>query len=89
LSVSLRGDYVIGRIPQLKVDKFFRAGFAVPPPPEAVISLTPTPNEGETVSFGELRRPGADPNTEQATGVSALPLELNGLELMLGIHFYF
>ena len=87
--ISVRADYIIGEIPQLSVVRFFRAGFSVPPPPEAVILLPPPPDEGDTVTFARVQRAGGNPNTEVATGVDSLPLELNGLEVMFGIHFYF
>jgi hypothetical protein len=89
LGISARADYIVGEIPQLSVVRFFRAGFAVPPPPEAVISLPPPPEEGDTVTFADVQRAGNNPNTEVATSVESLPLELNGLEVMFGIHFYF
>jgi hypothetical protein len=89
LGISARADYIVGKIPQLKVIRFFRAGFSVPPPPEAVISLPPPPEEGDTVTFAHVERGGNNPNTELATSVSSLPLELNGLEIIFGIHLYF
>lgn len=89
LGLSARADYIVGKIPQLSVVRFFRAGFSVPPPPEAVISLPPPPEEGDTVTFAHVERGGNNPNTELATNVSSLPLELNGLEVIFGIHFYF
>jgi hypothetical protein len=89
LGLSARADYVVGSVPQLKVVRFYRAGFSVPPPPESVISLPPPPEDGDTVTYATVQRVGANPNTESATGTAALPLELNGLEIMFGLHFYF
>jgi len=89
VSVSARANYIVGEIPELSVDRFYQAGFSVPPPPEAVIRLPPPPKEGDTVTFGRVQRAGANPNSEVATGVDSLPLELNGLEVVFGIHFYF
>jgi len=89
LGISARADYIVGSVPRLRVVRFYRPGFSVPPPPEAVISLPPPPNEGDTVTYATVERVGGNPNTESASGTAPLPLELNGLEIMFGIHFYF
>ncbi|HLG21972.1 MAG TPA: hypothetical protein VI382_04095 [Candidatus Manganitrophaceae bacterium] len=88
LSVSLRGAYIFGKIPQVKVKRFFPSGFSTPPVAEAGTNLQPRPVNGETVTYGEVVR-GATPNDEIRSSVRTLPLELNGFEAMGGIHFYF
>ncbi|MFY9270010.1 MAG: hypothetical protein WAO55_09720 [Candidatus Manganitrophaceae bacterium] len=88
LALSFRVAYIIGRIPKLRVRRFFPSGFSSPPVPEANTDLQPRPEEGETITYGNVAR-GDSPVREVRSDVQTLPLELNGLEVMAGIHFYF
>lgn len=88
LAFSFRVGYIMGKIPKLRVHRFFPSGFSSPPVPEAGTDLQPRPESGEAVTFGDVRR-GSDPNQEIRSNVRVLPLELDGFEAMAGIHFYF
>lgn len=71
------------------------SGFSADPPPESQTGcqpgepdLQPRPQEGEVVTYGEVQRGGV-PTCEIRSDVRHLPLELDGVEGMIGIHFYF
>ncbi|MBN4053217.1 hypothetical protein JYT92_00555 [bacterium AH-315-L15] len=89
LGFSFRAAYIFGRIPEMKVDRFFPSGFSTPPEPEAGVDLEPRPQAGDVVSIAEVARPSNDPNLESREGKRPLPLELDGFEVMLGIQFFF
>lgn len=88
IAISLRISYIVGRIPKMKVRRFFPSGFSSPPEPEAGTNLQPRPERGEVITYGEVVR-DTGPNDERRSNVRDLPLELNGLEGLIGIHFYF
>jgi hypothetical protein len=88
LAISFRIGYILGRITEIKVRRFFRSGFSSPPEPEAGSDLQPTPVVGERVTFADVER-GADPTQESRTNVTPLILDLDGMEALIGIHFYF
>lgn len=94
IAISFRTSYIVGEISRLKVRRFFPSGFSATPPPESEarcrpdqIPLQPRPREGEVVTHGDVE--AASPTCEIRSNVSNLPLELDGLEGMIGIHFYF
>lgn len=95
IAVSFQTGYIVGEIPRLKVRRFFPAGFRPDPPPESQTGcqpgqpdLQPRPREGEVVTYGDVQR-GNTPTCEIRSNVKKLPLELDGVEGMIGIHFYF
>lgn len=95
VAISFRTSYILGKISRLKVRRFFPSGFSAAPPPESRTGcqpgqpdLQPRPKEGEVVTYGEVRRSGI-PTCEIRSDINTLPLELGGMEAMIGIHFYF
>ncbi len=89
LAFSFRAAYIYGRVRELKVDRFFPSGFSTPPPEQAGGNLEPRPEEGDVISIAEVSRLGNLPNTESRENIRPLPLELNGVEVMLGIQLSF
>lgn len=95
IAISFRTSYIVGKISRLKIRRFFPSGFSADPPPESQTGcqpdepdLQPRPQEGEVVTYGEVQRGGV-PTCEIRSDVRHLPLELDGVEGMIGIHFYF
>ncbi|MBI3804442.1 MAG: hypothetical protein HY282_11845 [Nitrospirae bacterium] len=88
IAISFRTSYIVGRVPKMKVRRFFPSGFSTPPEPEAGTDLQPRPVPGEVLTYANVKR-GGTPNDEIRSNVKTLPLELNGIEGMIGIHFYF
>ncbi len=94
IAISFRTSYIVGKIPRLKVRRFFPSGFSEPPPPESDTPcqpdqppLQPRPREGEVLTYGDVQ--ANSPTCEIRSDVKHLPLELDGVEGMIGIHFYF
>ncbi|MDC4223970.1 MAG: hypothetical protein MPW15_07010 [Candidatus Manganitrophus sp.] len=94
IAISFRTSYIVGKISRLKIRRFFPSGFSADPPPEANAAcqpdqppLQPRPREGEVVTHGDVQ--GNGPTCEIRSDVKHLPLELDGVEGMIGINFYF
>lgn len=94
IAISFRTSYIVGEIPRLKVRRFFPSGFSATPPPESEarcqpdqIPLQPRPREGEVITYGDVQ--AASSTCEIRSNVKNLPLDLDGIEGMIGIHFYF
>jgi hypothetical protein len=88
LAISFRIGYILGRVTEIKVRRFFRSGFSSPPEPEAGSDLQPVPENGETITFARVER-GSAPNQENRINPAPLVIDLNGLEASIGVHFFF
>jgi hypothetical protein len=87
LAISFRIGYILGRVTEIKVRRFFRSGFSADPPPEGGSDLQPVPVKGETITFATVSQ-GAT-NQELRSNRAPFVMELNGLEGSIGVHFYF
>lgn len=80
---SFRAAYVYGRVRRMEVDRFFPSGFSTPPVPQEGTDLAERPEEGNVVKIAEVTSTG--PIQEPRFNERELPLELDGIEFMVGI----
>ncbi len=87
IGLSVRAAYIFGRVNSMKVNRFFPSGFSSPPVPQANTDLEPRPQTGDRVTIADVV--SIDPNNELRLNERALPLELDGFEVMFALQFYF
>jgi hypothetical protein len=96
LSLGVNANYVIGKINELKVTRYFASGFAEPPPVPAD-SLPPDPTvpipqpvnlpaPGDTITYAPMATNGA---ADYIGNPQPLSLDLNGFDLSFYIQFHF
>jgi hypothetical protein len=95
LSLGINANYVVGKISELKVTRFFSSGFAenTPPPPDSlppnptpIPQPNPNPQPGDTVTFAPMTTSGGADYIGTPQNVT---LDLDGFDVTFYIQFHF